>query len=292
MAVWVGLEEPAGVAASLDYLGFVAWLEGDFARASAHCAQALEYFEAAGRRQETASALINLGVATRYSGDTGRATQRLTRALAMSRELGYAEGVAWALAELGAMAAASGADGGQMLVESLRTHVQLGDRWRIASVMETIAGTLAGPEPTTATTLLGASDALRQDLGTPVPPAERPAVEFALAAAEQALEPALFAKSWSSGQAMRLPDAVELSCRSTGLRPDPAQQPPAGLGADLTEREIAVLRLISQSLTNREIGSRLFISAGTAGVHVSNILRKLGVTSRVQAAGIARDMGL
>ena len=53
-----------------------------------------------------------------------------------------------------------------------------------------------------------------------------------------------------------------------------------------------MLRLISQGLTNREIGGRLFISAGTAGVHVSNILRKLGVTSRVQAAGIAREMGL
>jgi ATP/maltotriose-dependent transcriptional regulator MalT len=287
MAVWVGLEEPAGVAASLDYLGFVAWLEGDFARAIAHCSQALEYFEAAGRRQETASALINLGVATRYSGDTPLATQRLTRALTISRELGYTEGVAWALAELGTIAGQNGADGGQMLRESLRTHVQLGDRWRIASVLEAIAGTLAGPDPATAATLLGASDALRQELGTPVPPAERPAVDSALAAAEQALEPGLFAKSWASGQARPLPDAVELACQRTSPRPAPA-----GLGADLTARELAVLRLISQGLTNREIGGRLFISAGTAGVHVSNILRKLGVTSRVQAAGIAREMGL
>jgi predicted ATPase/DNA-binding CsgD family transcriptional regulator len=292
MAVWVGLEEPAGVAASLDYLGFVAWLEGDFARAIAHCSQALEYFEAAGRRQETASALINLGAATRYSGDTPLATQRLTRALTISRELGYTEGVAWALAELGMIDGQSGADGGQMLRESLRTHVQLGDRWRIASVLEAIAGTLAGPEPATAATLLGASDALRQELGTPVPPAERPAVDSALAAAEQALEPGLFAKSWASGQAMPLPDAVELACQRTSPHPAPAAEAPAGLGADLTERELAVLRLISQGLTNREIGGRLFISAGTAGVHVSNILRKLGVTSRVQAAGIAREMGL
>jgi predicted ATPase/DNA-binding CsgD family transcriptional regulator len=293
-SMWIsrGLEDLDGVAASKDYLGFASWLAGDFGRAAELCSEALEHFEAAGRRQEAAFALINLGVATRYLGDTELATQRLTRARMISRELSYAEGIAWAQAELGAIAADSGADGGEMLRESLRTHFQLGDRWRIASVIETIAGTLAGPEPATAATLLGASDVLRRELDAPVPPAECPAVESALAAAEQALEPGLFKMNWAVGQAMPLPDAVELACQSTGRRPAPAADNPDGPGADLTERELAVLRLISQGLTNREIGSRLFISAGTAGVHVSNILRKLGVTSRVQAAGIAREMGL
>jgi DNA-binding CsgD family transcriptional regulator/tetratricopeptide (TPR) repeat protein len=287
MTRWAALDEPAGVAASLDYLGFAAWLDGDFARTEELSAQALAYFEAVGRRQEAASALINLGAAARYSGDTELATQRLTRALTISRELGYAEGVAWALAELGAMTG-----GAEMLRESLQTHVQLGDRWRVASVVEAIAGTLASSEPATAVTLLGASEALRRDLGADVPPAERPAVKDALATARQALEPGLFAESRANGRAMLLPDAVELACLSTGPRPAPGLDSPAGLAADLTERELAVLQLISQGLTNREIGSRLFISAGTAGVHVSNILRKMGVTSRVQAAGIARENGL
>ena len=290
MAIWAGLDEPAGVAASLDYLGFAAWLEGDYARASTHCAQALAFFEASGRRQETASALINLGAAARYAGDTQRAAERLTEALTISRQIGYTEGIAWALSELGALT--GGADGADMLRDGLRTHFRLGDRWRIASVLEAIAATMAGPDPATTTTLLSASDELRKNLGTPVPPAERPAVEAARGAVEQALEPALFAKSWASGQSMPLPDVVELACQPTGVRPAPAPDGAAGLGTDLTERELAVLRLVSQGLTNREIGSRLFISAGTAGVHVSNILRKLGVTSRVQAAGIARDMGL
>jgi predicted ATPase/DNA-binding CsgD family transcriptional regulator len=297
MAAWASLEETAGVAASEDYLGFVAWLDGDFTRAREHCSRAAEYFAAAGRRQETASALINLGAANRYGGDTPRAVEQLTEALAISRELGYLEGVAWALGELGAITAASGdgdgADGRQMLAEALRTHFQLGDRWRIASVLEAIAATMAEAEPATAITLLSVGDALRRNLGTPVPPAERPAVDLARAAAERAVEPALFAKSWAGGQSMPLPDAIELACLRTGTRAGrPAPAGAAGLGTGLTEREIAVLRLISQGLTNREIGGRLFISAGTAGVHVSNILRKLGVSSRVQAAGIAREMGL
>jgi len=53
-----------------------------------------------------------------------------------------------------------------------------------------------------------------------------------------------------------------------------------------------VLRLVAEGRTNREIGKALFISPKTASVHVSNILGKLGVKSRVEAAGIAHRLGL
>ena len=60
----------------------------------------------------------------------------------------------------------------------------------------------------------------------------------------------------------------------------------------LTAREVEILALLAEGLTNREIGERLFISPKTAGVHVSNILGKLGVTGRVQAASVAHRLGL
>jgi DNA-binding CsgD family transcriptional regulator len=60
----------------------------------------------------------------------------------------------------------------------------------------------------------------------------------------------------------------------------------------LTRREREVLALVADGHTNRQIAETLFISESTAGVHVSNILGKLGVTSRVQAAAIAYRMGL
>ncbi len=60
----------------------------------------------------------------------------------------------------------------------------------------------------------------------------------------------------------------------------------------LTARELEILALLAAGLTNREIGERLFISPKTAGVHVSNILGKLGVTGRVQAASVAHRLGL
>jgi len=58
----------------------------------------------------------------------------------------------------------------------------------------------------------------------------------------------------------------------------------------LTAREEEVLRRVAAGSTNRQIAEALFISESTAGVHVSNILRKLGVSNRVQAAAVAHRL--
>lgn len=60
----------------------------------------------------------------------------------------------------------------------------------------------------------------------------------------------------------------------------------------LSPREVQVLRLIVQGLTNRAIGAELFLSERTVQRHVSNIFDKLGVTSRTQAATHAIDRGI
>ena len=58
----------------------------------------------------------------------------------------------------------------------------------------------------------------------------------------------------------------------------------------LTGRELEVLRLVAAGLGNREIAAELFISPKTASVHVSNILGKLGVASRGEAAATAHRL--
>ena len=75
---------------------------------------------------------------------------------------------------------------------------------------------------------------------------------------------------------------------------EPEAPPPAQLLTryGLTDRELTVLRLLAAGRTNPQIGAELYISASTASVHVTNILRKLGVSSRVQAAAIAERAGL
>jgi DNA-binding CsgD family transcriptional regulator/tetratricopeptide (TPR) repeat protein len=60
----------------------------------------------------------------------------------------------------------------------------------------------------------------------------------------------------------------------------------------LSRREREVLALIAEGRTNREIGERLFISQKTVGVHVGNILAKLSVSGRVEAAAVAIRLGL
>jgi len=53
-----------------------------------------------------------------------------------------------------------------------------------------------------------------------------------------------------------------------------------------------VLALVAEGYTNRRIADALFITESTAGVHVSNILGKLRVTNRVEAAAVALRLGL
>lgn len=60
----------------------------------------------------------------------------------------------------------------------------------------------------------------------------------------------------------------------------------------LTEREVEVLGLVAEGLTNGQIGAKLFMSPKTASVHVSHILAKLGAANRTEAAATARRQGL
>jgi DNA-binding NarL/FixJ family response regulator len=68
--------------------------------------------------------------------------------------------------------------------------------------------------------------------------------------------------------------------------------PPAPAHEPLTEREREIARLVARGSSNAEIGTELFISAGTAKNHVANIQRKLGVRNRVGIAGWAWSAGL
>lgn len=61
---------------------------------------------------------------------------------------------------------------------------------------------------------------------------------------------------------------------------------------ELTERELAVLRLMCEGKANKEIGTALFISEGTVKTHVKNLFAKLGVNSRAEAVAAAIRRGL
>ncbi|MCR4266555.1 response regulator transcription factor [Nitratireductor sp. ZSWI3] len=87
--------------------------------------------------------------------------------------------------------------------------------------------------------------------------------------------------------AVRNGDAV-LQLEASGLPVSEAEQPLAGL----TQRQIDVLRLLTRGLSNKEIGLELDISPFTVRVHVSAVLKALGVTTRAGAAARAIACGL
>ena len=90
-------------------------------------------------------------------------------------------------------------------------------------------------------------------------------------------------KAAASGQVQLSPQAAARLVREVRAPDNPES---------LTERETDVLRLLAQGKANKEIARELFIGENTVKTHVSNILVKLGVQSRTQAALYARQIGL
>ena len=76
------------------------------------------------------------------------------------------------------------------------------------------------------------------------------------------------------------------------LAPDVPTARPAGPGGELSEREVKVLALIANGLTNAEIAERLYVSVRTVESHRAHIHQKLNVRTRAELVRVARDAGL
>ena len=86
---------------------------------------------------------------------------------------------------------------------------------------------------------------------------------------------------------------VAFSRASIDERAQESLQTGAGaLVEPLSERELEVLRLLTEGKSNREIGDQLFIAVGTVKKHLSNICGKLGVRNRTACVARARELGL
>jgi DNA-binding NarL/FixJ family response regulator len=95
----------------------------------------------------------------------------------------------------------------------------------------------------------------------------------------------------ASGEALLAPSITRRVIEEFVRRPPPTEGLPEQV-ADLTAREIEVLRLIARGRSNAEIATELFLGETTVKTHVARILQKLGVRDRVQAVVLAYETGL
>jgi non-specific serine/threonine protein kinase len=196
------------------------------------------------------------------------------------------------LFNLGRIALAQGelADARTYFRDSLSTLREPGDLTRIAVVLEGLAGLAArGPQPNRAFRLVGAASALRDGIGAPRSPGDHADLERWLAPVGQARDEEARAGWRAEGRAMTLDQAIEYALEDA-LPPSPSAGSMAASALSPREREVALL--VAQGRTNREIAEQLVISEGTARVHVSHILDRLGLRSRAQLAVWAVDNGL
>ena len=92
-----------------------------------------------------------------------------------------------------------------------------------------------------------------------------------------------FDTAYARGRAMPVDDGVAFAVAGA-TRPPPAPAGRAEPPAALTERQLEIARLVADDLSNRQIAARLFLSERTVETHITNILNKLGLNSRIQLA--------
>ena len=204
--------DEAGLADALQAEGFVAWLAGEPAAADKLVADAYQRFRVLDDPEGVASARIHLAMVAHYRGDAARARWLAEDALARSTTLDFKEGIAWARNALGLVAHRDGDDERaiELLRASLDVQIELGDRWRSASVLEALAAVLAPRTAATAVELLAAASAIRESIGAPVPAQERPARDSVLSAVRSALDDREFYAAWARGESLRPSDVPTL----------------------------------------------------------------------------------
>jgi DNA-binding CsgD family transcriptional regulator/tetratricopeptide (TPR) repeat protein len=305
--------DTVGIAWALQARGWGAQRQGDFGRATRFFAEALDMFRDLGDRTSVASVLGAMGWTARYQGEFARAMALIEESLAIRRSLGDRESCAYNLHDLGYVAYDQGkhAQAAAYFEESLTLFHELGSTPGVAYCLKGFADVAAAQgQADRAARLFGAHASLCEAIGFVFPPIDQAAYDRTVAGVRAQLGAAAFEAAWDAGQALRLEQAVaEAKAGAHSLLADPV-----ALGAPetrntatardrearhaarphgrLTPRERQVLALLARGHTNREIAETLIIAQRTVEIHVSNVLGKLGLATRTQAAAYAIEHGL
>ncbi len=279
-----------GIAHSLSQLAQVLLVsQADQTRISPLLEECLALSQEVGYKEGIAAYYCLSGQLALGRRDLAMARSLAEKSVTLYREIGHRHGTANALALLGGVLATEGdyAVAQTLFEQSLTISCELNEKW-VASVYLVVLGEVVAAQQKLAwaAQLWGAAEALRDAFGVPIPLAQRADYERSISAARVHLGERAFAASWAQGRSM----TPEQALAAKGQKPTPTptttaiqQTYPAGL----TAREVEVLRLLADGLTDIQIAEKLILSPRTVHAHISSIYNKLDVTSRSAATRYA-----
>ncbi len=220
LVLWRELGDQQAVARAISNLANIVKLQGDNPRARSLYQECLSIFQGLGDRTCVAWSLNYEGDVAREQGDSAAARTLYEQALANFRELGDRWGIAGTLADLGNLAREQEnyPTARSLYRESIKLFQELGHKRGIARLLECFACSASDQqEARRSLRLAGAADALRQNIGAPLTPAEQARLEASLHPARQALSNAAAMTAWLEGWALPVEKAME-----EVLTPEPA----------------------------------------------------------------------
>ena len=235
---------------------------------------------------EGALALNVMGEIALLQGDMERAERLLGESIQLSQEMGDRQNLVCTRLMLASLALTQGDDASAhaQYEEGLALALELGATGAIAAGLKGLGCVTAAQRHSTTTALLwGAAENFPESLNVYIP---QTLFERARAAARTHLGEAAFERALSDGRAMTPAQALTaykaLPLQSAfQVKRSPAY--PAGL----TTREVEVLRLVAEGLTDAQVAEHLVISVRTVNKHLTSIYNKLGVSSRAAATRFA-----
>jgi predicted ATPase/DNA-binding CsgD family transcriptional regulator len=300
LALYQTLDDPFGRARAHLFLGESWQSQGQIDASISLLRAALTAFTALDATAWVGWTLFYLSRSASFQQEHERARALAAEALRLCRQAGFVSGVAMSLGRLGTVAYQQGRYeiAENYYRDALPLRLTLDDRYGMLSQLTDLAYVAAARgEPERAAQLNGAAVALRRAIGADIDEVHRVEHEQLIASLRDALGDDRFAAAWAAGQARTPEQAVHMAREVIGevLARKPAAVPSIARMAErdaLTRREREILILLCQRYTDPEIAAHLFLSPRTVSKHVGNILAKLGVSSRREAAASAVRHGL
>jgi predicted ATPase/DNA-binding CsgD family transcriptional regulator len=279
----------------LSLRAFAAYVAGDQASGAHDAAEALRVFRQAGDRIQAGVMLGNLGNFELTTGDLDAARLHLAESLEIARAFNEHYGTVYQAFNLGLAEYLGGSleAAEALFAESLDLARRTGMTANMAYALIGLA--MAGngrADLGWSARLHGAADQALADLGHALEPLEARLADLDRQRLRATMGEAAFDAEYAAGRALDLADVLAALGRQDAAA---GQARVAVPGADvtvLTPRELDVLKLVAQGLSNQEIAQRLVLSEHTVHRHLANILRKLSLSSRAAAAAWSVRAGL